>query len=172
MKKLNLILSSIFILNFFPPSLSHGADQHHITGKAKVIDGDSIKINGKNIRLFGIDAFELKQSCENNMFIWGHCGKESKRFLEDLIDGQRITCSYREKDRYGRILGICYHGVYYHNDPLLEINGTMVFAGRAIAYTKYSKRYLELENSAKKDKAGIWRYGFKETPEQWRRKKK
>ena len=140
MKKLNLILSSIFILNFFPLSLSHGADQHHITGTAKVIDGDSIKINGINIRLFGIDAFELKQSCENNMFIWGHCGKESKRFLEDLIDGQRITCSYREKDRYGRILGICYHGVYFHNDPGLEINGTMVWNGYAIAYKRYSKR--------------------------------
>ncbi len=170
MKKLSLILFSILIL--LSTQISSITSEKTITGFAQVIDGDSIKINGINIRLFGIDAFELKQSCENNMFIWGHCGKESKRYLEDLIDGKRITCSYREKDRYGRILGICYHGVYYHNDPLLEINGTMVFAGRAIAYTKYSKRYLELEDSAKKDKAGIWRYGFKETPEQWRRKKK
>ena len=167
MKKINLILFSLLFL--LSTQISSIASEKTITGFAKVIDGDSIKINGINIRLFGIDAFELKQSCENHS---KHCGKESKRHLEELIDGKRITCFYREKDRYGRILGICYHGVYYHNDPLLEINGTMVFAGRAIAYTKYSKRYLELENSAKKDKAGIWRYGFKETPEQWRRKKK
>ena len=167
MKKLSLILFSILIL--LPTQISSIASEKKITGFAKVIDGDSIKINGINIRLFGIDAFELKQSCEN----WSkHCGKESKRMLEEIIDRKRITCSYREKDRYRRILGICYFGVYYHDDPLLEINGTMVFNGRAIAYTRYSKRYLELENSAKKDKAGIWRYGFKETPEQWRRKNK
>ena len=167
MKKLSLILFSILIL--LPTQISSIASEKKITGFAKVIDGDSIKINGINIRLFGIDAFELKQSCEN----WSkHCGKESKRMLEVIIDRKKITCSYREKDRYGRILGICYHGVYYHDDPLLEINGTMVYMGRAIAYTKYSKRYLELENSAKKDKAGIWRYGFKETPEKWRRKNK
>ena len=170
MKKLSLILFSILIL--LPTQISSIASEKKITGFAKVIDGDSIKINGINIRLFGIDAFELKQSCENNMFIWGHCGKESKKFLEDLIKGQRITCSYREKDRYGRILGICYHGEYFHNDPGLEINGTMVWFGYAIAYKRYSKRYLSLENLAKKRKHGIWRYGFEETPEQWRRKNK
>ena len=170
MKKINLILFSLLFL--LSTQISSIASEKTITGFAKVIDGDSIKINGINIRLFGIDAFELKQSCENNMFIWGHCGKESKRYLEDLIDGKRITCSYREKDRYGRILGICYHGVYFHNDPGLEINGSMVWFGYAIAYKRYSKRYLSLENLAKKRKHGIWRYGFKETPEQWRRKKK
>ena len=167
MKRINLILFSLLFL--LSTQISSITSEKTITGFAKVIDGDSIKINGINIRLFGIDAFELKQSCEN----WSkHCGKESKRMLEEIIDRKRITCSYREKDRYGRILGICYFGVYYHDDPLLEINGTMVYMGRAIAYTRYSKRYLELENLAKKDKAGIWRYGFKETPEQWRRKNK
>ena len=167
MKKINLILFSLLFL--LSTQISSITSEKTITGFAKVIDGDSIKINGINIRLFGIDAFELKQSCEN----WSkHCGKESKRMLEVIIDRKKITCSYREKDRYGRILGICYHGEYFQNDPGLEINGTMVWFGYAIAYKRYSKRYLSLENLAKKRKHGIWRYGFKETPEQWRRKNK
>ena len=169
MKKINLILFSLLFL--LSTQVSSIASERTIKGFAKVIDGDSIRINGINIRLFGIDAPELKQSCEEDYS--KHCGKESKRILEEAIDGQRITCSYQEKDRYGRILGICYHGEYFHDDPGLEINGMMVFSGHAIAYKRYSKRYLSLENNAKKAKAGFWRYGlFKETPEQWRRKNK
>ena len=70
MKKLSLILFSILIL--LSTQISSITSEKKITGFTKVIDGDSIKINGINIRLFGIDAFELKQSCENNMFIWGY----------------------------------------------------------------------------------------------------
>ena len=120
-----------------------------------------------------------------------HCGHEFNSLLSYPINYSNIYKSLKSKNKETND-ALCdeieywfrtelealenknnsYFGVYYHDDPLLEINGTMVFNGRAIAYTRYSKRYLELENSAKKDKAGIWRYGFKETPEQWRRKKK
>ena len=147
MKRINLILFSLLFL--LSTQISSITSEKTITGFAKVIDGDSIKINGINIRLFGIDAFELKQSCEN----WSkHCGKESKRMLEEIIDRKRITCSYREKDRYGRILGICYHGVYFHNDPGLEINGTMVWNGYAIAYKRYSKRFYNCSRKWNKNK--------------------
>ena len=56
MKKLSLILFNLLIFITLP-TLSISSDKI-ILGKAKVIDGDTIKINKKKIRLFGIDAPE------------------------------------------------------------------------------------------------------------------
>ena len=62
--KLSLSLFSILILLSLP-NLSFSAEKI-IIGKAQVIDGDTIKINGKKIRLFGIDAPEKNQICSKN----------------------------------------------------------------------------------------------------------
>ena len=83
MKKLNLILFSLLIF-FISTTLSTSNDKT-ISGKAKVIDGDTIKINKKKIRLFGIDAPEKKQICKKiyiSFFIFNFqkdykCGEES-----------------------------------------------------------------------------------------------
>ena len=66
-----------------------------------------------------------------------------------------------EKDRYKRYLGICYKG----NS---DINAWLVKNGYAIAYTRYSKKYVLDEQYAKENKLGIWRGAFVE-PEKWRR---
>ena len=57
-KKLSLSLFSIFIL-FFITQLH--SQEKFISGKAKIIDGDSIRIEKHRIRLVGIDAQEMKQ---------------------------------------------------------------------------------------------------------------
>ena len=49
-----------------------------------------------------------------------------------------------------------------------DINGWLVKNGYAVAYRKYSKRYVLQEQYAKKNKLGLWRGNFLE-PEKWRR---
>ena len=41
-----------------------------ITGRATVIDGDTIEIRGQRIRLWGIDAPEGKQRCVKDGKLW------------------------------------------------------------------------------------------------------
>ena len=62
MKKLSLILFSLTIFFFFT-NLSLTAEEKIISGKAIVVDGDTIKINKISIRLYGIDAPEKNQIC-------------------------------------------------------------------------------------------------------------
>ena len=75
--------------------------QADVTGKPRVIDGDTIEIAGERIRLHGIDAPEAKQTCE-----WPGktipCGRLATLALMDLTVGVEVTCKTREKDRYGR----------------------------------------------------------------------
>ena len=56
--------------------LSAGLAWAGITGKARIIDGDTLEVGGKRVRLHGIDAPEAKQTCTAHGKTW-HCGEEA-----------------------------------------------------------------------------------------------
>ena len=171
MKKLSLILFSL--ITFFILSVHSISGEKTISGNVKVIDGDTIKINKKKIRLFGIDAPEKKQICKKiylNLFILNFqkdykCGEESTLALIKKLKGKKVKCILEKaKDRYNRNIGIC----FYKNQ---DINKWLVKNGYAVAYKKYSKKYILDEQYARENKLGIWRGSFIK-PEKWRRIKK
>ena len=47
----------------------------------------------------------------------------------------------------------------------------MVFWGHAVAYLRYSKKYLKAQENAMQWKNGLWRGKF-DMPEEWRKKNK
>ena len=141
-----------------------------ITGYAKIIDGDTIKIKSKKIRLHGIDAPEKKQTCKKPYLIIGIfsftksylCGQVSTHKLTKKINNQIIKCKIKDVDRYNRLIGECYK----RNENL---NSWLVSNGYAVAYRKYSKKYISDEMNAKNNKLGIWQGKF-EMPWDFRRK--
>lgn len=68
----------------------------------KIIDGDTLQLNGEIFRLYGIDAPELKQTCKDSRKRDWSCGRASKAFLEGLIVGRDVECVSKLKDRYQR----------------------------------------------------------------------
>ena len=141
-----------------------------ISGYAKIIDGDTIKINSKKIRLHGIDAPEKKQVCKKPyitivFFSFSKnylCGQVSTDKLTKKINNQIIKCKIKNVDRYNRLIGECYK----RNENL---NSWLVSNGYAVAYRKYSKKYISNEINAKNNKLGIWQGKF-EMPWNFRRK--
>ena len=129
----------------------------------KIIDGDTIILNSEKIRLYGIDTPEIKQTCTDN---YGHtylCGIRAKLELEKIIGSRKVSCIKKTKDRYKRSISICYVD---END----INSLMVKRGWALAYRKYSKKYVKDEAIAKLNDAGMWSGKFI-APWKWRRMK-
>ena len=129
----------------------------------KIIDGDTIILNSEKIRLYGIDTPEIKQTCTDN---YGHtylCGVKAKLELENIIGSRKVSCIKKTKDRYKRSISICYVD---END----INSLMVKSGWALAYRKYSKKYVKDEAIAKLNNAGMWSGKFI-APWKWRRMK-
>lgn len=128
--------------------------------ETRVVDGDTLDINGTRYRLHGIDAPESSQQCAKADGSTYHCGLAASRFLARLIANQRVLCKSTGKS-YGRIVAKCRAGG-------VDLSGEMVRAGHAIAYTRYSDDYTALEGYAVKAKAGIWGGAF-EAPEAYRR---
>ena len=118
----------------------------------KVVDGDTIHINGEKIRFTGIDTPELKQTCIKEG-IKNYCGVTAKKILIDKIDNNTVECIREGKDRYKRTLAEC----FVNNESL---SSYLVRSGYAFAYRKYSKKFIEDENYAKANKLGMWSMEF------------
>lgn len=158
--------SILLILLFFVPNFINA---EIIQGKVKVIDGDTVKIKNNKIRLSGIDAPELNQLCSKVFLSLSfisfnkkyYCGKISTKKLKRLLKNEIILCKVENIDRYKRKLATCYKNK-------LNINSWLVRNGYALAYIKYSKKYILQEKDAKRDQLGIWQGTF-ENPWDWRK---
>ena len=131
-----------------------------ISGMAYVIDGDTLVIRRRHVRLFGIDAFERDQTCGRF-----RCGTEARKALRDLTKGRTLTCETKAIDTYGRTVAVC------KTSDGRDVGGEMVRRGLAVAYRSFSTQYIGDESYAKSHHLGAWAYGF-ESPLQYRRKER
>ncbi|EAL4025208.1 thermonuclease [Campylobacter upsaliensis] len=164
-KKLSLslviaIIAFVFSLNqslsfnaFLPQDFKEQNIEKELTGKvSRVIDGDTIELLAKTsktnpynhiaklkIRLYGIDAPELKQAY----------GKEAKEYLSALVLKQEVGLIIENKDKYDRFVGT----IFLKGQ---DINKEMVKNGYAHAYESFSKKYLAEQADAKMFKLGLW----------------
>lgn len=136
-----------------------------ITGVAEVVDGDTLAIRGETIRirLYGVDAPEGKQTCEDATARRYLCGSRAADALSEIVGRNgRVTCAEEERDRYGRIVAVC-------RANGRDINAEMIRQGWAVEYKQYSDgRYADEEAEARKAKRGLWSGKFIE-PWEWRR---
>ena len=130
------------------------------TGGARIIDGDSLRLAESEVRLFGIDAPEYRQDCEDQSGRNWPCGKDATQALDQMTRGRAVTCVTEESDRYGRNVATCRTETH-------DLNAEMVRTGWAMAYRHHSTAYVDEENEARLAKRGIWRGRF-ENPKLWR----
>jgi endonuclease YncB( thermonuclease family) len=131
-----------------------------LVGQARVVDGDTIEIQSQRIRLFGVDAPESSQICLRG----GQperCGQIAANALADKIARQTVRCTQRDKDRYGRVVAVCYAGG-------IDLNGWLVEQGHAVAFRRYSTDYAAAEDRARSARRGIWATVF-DDPAEYRR---
>lgn len=119
-----------------------------VAGRARVIDGDTLDLGGQKVRLFGIDAPELDQVCDRDGRRWA-CGDAARAALAQIVGGRRVICAVQDIDRYGRNVATCLAGGE-------DVAALMVRQGLAVAYRRYSGRYINAEAAARADGIGLW----------------
>jgi len=118
----------------------------------KIVDGDTIILNGEKIRFSGIDTPELKQTCiQGDQKL--NCGMHAKLLLLKKIGNNIPKCISEGKDIYKRTLAEC----FINGESLSSF---LVRSGYAFAYRKYSKKFIKDEEFAKANKLGMWAMTF------------
>jgi endonuclease YncB( thermonuclease family) len=134
-----------------------------ISGVANVHDGDTLKINGIDVRLWGIDAPEDGQRCAKAGSLW-RCDDESTEALERFVGTRQLSCEKRRLDQRQRVVAVC--SVEYQ-----DVGSWMVQEGWALDFPRYSKGYYSpLQAEAEKAKRGLWQGEF-DLPWEWRKER-
>ena len=124
-------------------------------GPAVVSDGDTLKVGGAKVRLFGIDAPEKAQTCGD----WA-CGAAARARLAELVAEREVICVTRDTDKYGRTVATCRAGG-------TDLGAALVSEGLAWAFARYSRDYVATEEQARAARLGVWR-GAAEAPWEYR----
>lgn len=136
----------IFLILYF--SLTIAVGQSIISGKVvRIADGDTFTLlNEENkqvrVRLYGIDCPENKQDFS----------QAARKFTSDKIFEKVVKVEVKNKDRYGRVVGL----VILPDGKIL--NEELLKAGLAWHYKYYDKTgsFAKLERLAKRGKVGLW----------------
>ncbi|WP_147075217.1 thermonuclease family protein, partial [Meiothermus hypogaeus] len=150
------------LLTCFLTALSLALAQNTVVGRASVVDGDTLEIQGVRIRLWGVDAVESSQTCLDAGGKPWPCGRRAAFALADFLGQRTVSCTRRDTDRYGRMVAVC-------SVADVEVNRWLVEQGWALAYVEYGGQvYLDSQNRARAGKQGIWQGSF-QAPWEYRR---
>jgi len=112
----------------------------------QVVDGDTMKFGPQLVRLFGIDAPEKGQTCDNGKWVPGPLATKA---LIDLIAGRPVACHQVDYDaKNNRPAALCFAG----GDDLQAL---MVSSGWAWAYMQFSDQYVDAERRAAAKGLGV-----------------
>mgnify|MGYP003703976479 CR=1 FL=1 len=140
-------LFMVFGLSLIVAPLKAGAVE--VSGPARIIDGDTLVIGETTIRLHGIDAAETGQRCAGEGHKILRPGKDAIQLLQRLAESG-VSCVGSEWDDYGRLVAVC------RSEKGEDINRSLVAAGWAWAFVKYSSNYVEEETFARNRHLGVW----------------
>jgi endonuclease YncB( thermonuclease family) len=129
----------------------------------EVVDGDTLVVEGQPMRLFGVDAFELAQTCLDRTGEPWHCGVAAKAALAELVQDQAIACTVVDDSTDDAYIARC-----TVRDEV-DLGGYLVRAGLALADRDVADDYVPLEQSARAAAAGAWGGTFVE-PWVWRQR--
>ncbi len=108
-----------------------------------ISDGDTIRINGIKIRLWGVDAPEKEKP-----------GYEAAgNFLRHEILFSSVSCLVHARDNFSRLVAQC-----TRDKDDADIGTLIIRNGFARDYKRYSKGfYLPQQLLAQKDRLGLWK---------------
>ncbi len=153
------VITIFVIIAYLSSFLDKNSTNDTVSGKAIAVDGDSLLINDKRIRIINIDAPEYDQTCKDSNNKTYFCGQVAKQRMAQLVANNKTICKSKGYDRYKRILATC-----YVNDK--DIGAIMVKEGLAVEYGGY----LIEQFSARVKKNGMWAGKF-DSPRDWRKRR-
>lgn len=155
----NIAAGLLAALSFGLPAASYAAPP--IEGRASVVDGDTFDLGRERVRILGIDAPELDQSCIDAAGRSWPCGQRAKAALRTWLGSASVRCIPAYRDQGGRPVARC-------AARGRDIGRWLVENGWALDYPRYSEgAYRTAEQAARRRRIGVWA-GTITPPWEWR----
>jgi endonuclease YncB( thermonuclease family) len=104
-------LSIAIVLGFFFAFVSPSTSATPpLQGRAVVVDGDTLQVQGARVRLAMVDAPESRQTCSDADGREYRCGQRAALALSDWLGASPIRCQVEGRDRYRRFIAHCFKG--------------------------------------------------------------
>ena len=138
-------------------------DYPYVKGHARVMTASTLYMERINIKLYGVDAPDITQTCANRHGQGYYCGREARNWLQDWLEYKEVTCHILGKIEKNWATGAC-----FVDNNKYDVGAVVVNAGWAVAYTKNTDMYVEYENQARNNNRGLWAGTFYK-PWDWRK---
>ena len=123
------------------------------TGISRVVSGDTLTLNNRVIKLFGVAAPDISQTCADASGRGYKCGQQAIAWLSSWLADNEIKCHVLGQDDRGVLTAVCMLGPY-------DIGAALINAGWAVADTRQTQVYVPYQNQALTNKRGLWQGEF------------
>jgi endonuclease YncB( thermonuclease family) len=149
----HLVLFATLLLAACTLAAPAAAQAERVAGVARAIDGDTLEVAGRHVRLEGVDAPEMEQTCRDSVGRPYACGRRAAQALAALIEGRNVVCKGLGPDPWGRLVATCEAGGE-------DLGAALTRAGWALAFRRFSARHVDEEEQARAASAGLWSGSF------------
>lgn len=123
------------------------------TGISRVVSGDTLTLNNRVVKLFGVAAPDISQTCADASGRGYKCGQQAIAWLSSWLADNEIKCHALGQDDRGVLTAVCMLGPY-------DIGAALINAGWAVADTRQTQVYVPYQNQALTNKRGLWQGEF------------
>lgn len=123
------------------------------TSPVSVVTADTLNVQGYKVKLYGVAAPEISQTCADRRGASYNCGQQAALWLSSWLMTNPVTCHVIREYDDGSMVAACSLGQY-------DIGAALVNAGWAVADPKEGKIYIPYEENAHQKRNGLWQGKF------------
>ena len=176
------IVAAVFIINHWDQVADPGEQADDLIGPAagNAIDGETLFLRGVEVQLFGMDAVEADQVCQDADGADYPCGRRATHALQTLLRGRTVVCLPLFAINENRVVAVCELTEDEADAPASPIDfmqqgrkrnlsRLMIAQGHALSIGIGSEYFHADQDQAQRQRLGIWQGSF-QPPSAWRRR--
>ena len=176
------IVATVFIINHWDQVDAPMEQSDNLLGPAmgNAIDGETLFLRGVEVQLFGMDAVEADQVCQDAEGADYPCGRRATHALQTLLRGGAVVCFPLFAVNENRVVAVCEladEGVEVPGSPIefmqqgreFNLSRLMIARGHALSIGIGSQYFRADQDEAQQQRIGIWQGSF-QPPSAWRRR--
>lgn len=176
------IVATVFIINHWDQVDAPMEQSDNLLGPAmgNAIDGGTLFVRGVEVQLFGMDAVEADQVCQDAEGADYPCGRQATHALQTLLRERAVICFPLFAVNENRVVAVCEladEGADVPASPIafmqqgreFNLSRLMIARGHALSIGIGSEYFRADQDKAQQQRIGIWQGSF-QPPSAWRRR--